>query len=297
MGSSKDCLVCDYVESARHALASTEVFFGHGTDNPLDEAVYLVYASLGLDYADPAAGQRVVIEAELELLDARLKKRLEDKVPVAYLVGEAWFAGRRFIADARALVPRSPMAELLLEGKIPFLPGKPAKILDLCCGGGCIGITAALEFPEAEVHLSDLSSEALTLAQENVSLHGLDKQVTLSQGDLFESVASGYELILCNPPYVAAEEMAEAPKEYTHEPLMALVSEDEGLALPLRILREAAEHLAPRGVLILEVGFSHPQLSARLAGIPLVWLEFAFGGEGVLAISREELLTYRDHFK
>ena len=288
--------VLNYVEAARDSLESAEVFYGHGTDNALDEAVYLVFASLGLDYADPQAGQRQLSVEERTLLDARLEQRISRRIPVAYLVGEAWFAGRRFLADARALVPRSPIAELLLEGEMPFLKEDPERVLDLCCGGGCIGITAALEYPKAKVDLADLSGEALALAQENVSLHGAGERVRLLQGDLFGPISASYEVILCNPPYVAAEEMLDVPQEYRHEPEMGLVSNDEGLELPLRILREAADYLKPQGVLILEVGFSHPQLSARLADVPLVWLEFAHGGEGVLAIVREDLLTYREHF-
>jgi ribosomal protein L3 glutamine methyltransferase len=296
MQKASDNSVLSYVEAAKNSLESAEVFYGHGTDNALDEAVYLVFASLGLDYADPHSGQRQLSVEERTLLDARLEQRISRRIPVAYLVGEAWFAGRRFLADARALVPRSPIAELLLEGEMPFLQEDPERILDLCCGGGCIGITAALEYPEAQVDLADLSGEALELAQENVDLHGLSDRVTLLQGDLFGLIRATYEIILCNPPYVAAEEMLDVPQEYRHEPEMGLVSNDEGLELPLRILREAADYLKPQGVLILEVGFSHPQLSARLADVPLVWLEFAHGGEGVLAIVREDLLTYREHF-
>lgn len=296
MQQTSDDTVLSYVESARSSLESAEVFFGHGTDNALDEAVYLVFASLGLDYADPSAGQRSLSAEERALLDARLERRIRERTPVAYLVGEAWFGGRRFLADARALVPRSPLAELLLAREIPFLRGTPERMLDLCCGGGCIGITAALEFPESKVDLADLSREALALAQENVDLHEVGERVTLLHGDLFGPISAHYELILCNPPYVAAEEMLDVPQEYRHEPEMGLVCDDEGLELPLRILREAAEFLVPQGVLILEVGFSYPQLSARLRDVPLVWLEFTHGGEGVLAISREDLLSYRDHF-
>lgn len=288
--------VHDYVMATRTDFEEANLFFGHGTDNALDEAVYLVFATLGIDYDDAAAAQRVISAEEQALLESRKRERIDARVPVAYLVGEAWFGGRRFLADSRALVPRSPIAELLSDGTIPFLEQQPASVLDLCCGGGCIGLTAALEFEGARVDLAELSAEALSLASDNAALHGLSDRVRLLHSDLFERIDTRYELILTNPPYVPEAEVAALPGEYGHEPEMGLLSADEGLDLPLRILRAAADFLLPGGVLILEVGYSAPQLSARLASVPLVWLEFARGGEGVLAITRESLLLYREAF-
>ncbi len=288
--------VDDYIQATFEKFQEAGIFFGHGTDNALDEAVYLVFATLGLDYDDGAAGSRRLSSAEIETLNTRRLDRIESRTPMAYLVGEAWFGGRRFLADSRALIPRSPIAELLIEKSLPFLDREPESILDLCCGGGCIGITAALEFDGACVDLADLSAEALELARENVTLHGLGREIRTLQSDLFDSIHSSYDLILSNPPYVPAEEVAELPAEYGHEPELGLLSDDEGLAIPLRILREAPNYLRDRGLLVLEVGHSHLQLSERLAGVPLLWLDFAYGGEGVLAITREDLLLYRESF-
>ena len=289
--------VGEYVERTSAVFDGAELFYGHGTDNAFDEAVYLVFATLDIAFDDPEAYSRVIARDECDLLDSRVADRVENHTPVAYLVGQAWFGGMRFIADARALIPRSPLAEFIAEGCAPFVSYTPERILDLCCGGGCIGILAAHQFPLARVDLADLSAEALALARENVSLHTLADRVNLRQSNLFEALEGRYDLMLSNPPYVPLDEVLCLPPEYSHEPSLGLISEDDGLAIPLQILREAPDYLSDGGVLVMEVGYSVEQLSARLAQVPLLWLEFAHGGEGVLAITRDELLRYRDQFK
>lgn len=289
--------VGEYVERASAVFDGAELFYGHGTDNAFDEAVYLVFATLDIAFDDPDAYSRVIARDECDLLDSRVADRVENHTPVAYLVGQAWFGGMRFIADARALIPRSPLAEFIAEGCAPFVSSTPERILDLCCGGGCIGILAAHQFPVARVDLADLSADALALARENVSLHTLVDRVNLRQSNLFEALEGRYDLMLSNPPYVPLDEVLGLPPEYSHEPSLGLISEDDGLAIPLQILREAPDYLSDGGVLVMEVGYSVEQLSARLAQVPLLWLEFAHGGEGVLAITRDELLRYRDQFK
>lgn len=289
--------VGEYVERASAVFDGAELFYGHGTDNAFDEAVYLVFATLDIAFDDPDAYSRVIARDECDLLDSRVADRVENHTPVAYLVGQAWFGGMRFIADARALIPRSPLAEFIAEGCAPFVSSTPERILDLCCGGGCIGILAAHQFPLARVDLADLSADALALARENVSLHTLVDRVNLRQSNLFEALEGRYDLMLSNPPYVPLDEVLGLPPEYSHEPSLGLISEDDGLAIPLQILREAPDYLSDGGVLVMEVGYSVEQLSARLAQVPLLWLEFAHGGEGVLAITRDELLRYRDQFK
>ena len=289
--------VGEYVERTSAVFDGAELFYGHGTDNAFDEAVYLVFATLDIAFDDPEAYSRVIARDECDLLDSRVADRVENHTPVAYLVGQAWFGGMRFIADARALIPRSPLAEFIAEGCAPFVSYTPERILDLCCGGGCIGILAAHQFPLARVDLADLSADALALARENVSLHTLADRVNLRQSNLFEALEGRYDLMLSNPPYVPLDEVLCLPPEYSHEPSLGLISEDDGLAIPLQILREAPDYLSDGGVLVMEVGYSVEQLSARLAQVPLLWLEFAHGGEGVLAITRDELLRYRDQFK
>jgi len=289
--------VGQYVERTGAVFDEAELFYGHGTDNGYDEAVYLVFASLNIPFDDPTAYSRELSPQECELLDSRVEARISKRTPVAYLVGQAWFGGLRFIADARALIPRSPFAEFIAGGCAPFVAMPPSRILDLCCGGGCIGLFAAHQFPEAKVDLADLSDDALALAQENVALHNAAARVTTLQSDLFAALDGCYDLILSNPPYVPLDEVLDLPTEYRHEPALGLVSEDDGLAIPLKILREAPDYLTEDGVLVMEVGYSHEQLSQRLIEVPLLWLEFANGGEGVFAITRDELLRYREQFK
>ena len=289
--------VGQYVERISAVFDEAELFYGHGTDNGYDEAVYLVFASLDISFDDPSAYAREISPQDREIVDARVEERISKRTPVAYLVGQAWFGGMRFIADARALIPRSPLAEFIAGGCAPFVTIPPTRILDLCCGGGCIGLFAAHQFPQAKIVLADLSADALALAQENIALHKAAARVSTLQSDLFAALEGRYDLILTNPPYVPLDEMLELPSEYRHEPALGLVSDDDGLAIPLKILREAPDYLADDGVLIMEVGYSHEQLSERLIEVPLLWLEFANGGEGVFAITRDELLRYREQFK
>ena len=199
--------VGEYVERASAVFDGAELFYGHGTYNAFDEAVYLVFATLDIAFDDPEAYSRVIARDECDLLDSRVADRVEKHTPVAYLVGQAWFGGMRFIADARALIPRSPLAELIAEGCAPFVSHPPERILDLCCGGGCIGILAAHQFLLARVDLADLSADALSLARENVSLHTLADRVSLRQSNLFEALEGRYDLMLSNPPYVPLDEV------------------------------------------------------------------------------------------
>jgi ribosomal protein L3 glutamine methyltransferase len=239
---------------------------------------------------------RELAPSELKRLEALGQRRIEEHVPVAYLVGEAWFAGMPFAVNEHVLIPRSPIAELIQQHFATLLPREPERILDLCTGSGCIGIAAALEFPGAMVELADISEEALVLARRNVERYGLQERVQVMHSDLFAGLAATYDLILTNPPYVSQDEVNELPPEYRHEPALGLVSADEGLEIPLRILRDAPDWLTEDGVLILEVGYSSAVLSERLPQVPLQWLEFANGGEGICRMTRKQLLDYRDCF-
>jgi ribosomal protein L3 glutamine methyltransferase len=274
-----------------------DLFYGHGTDNAWDEAVYLVFCALQIPFdSNDDIMSRELAPSELKRLEALGQRRIEEHVPVAYLVGEAWFAGIPFAVNEHVLIPRSPIAELIQQHFATLLPREPERILDLCTGSGCIGIAAALEFPGAMVELADISEEALVLARRNVERYGLQERVQVMHSDLFAGLAATYDLILTNPPYVSQDEVNELPPEYRHEPALGLVSADEGLEIPLRILRDAPDWLTEDGVLILEVGYSSAVLSERLPQVPLQWLEFANGGEGICRMTRKQLLDYRDCF-
>ncbi|MBT8147062.1 MAG: 50S ribosomal protein L3 N(5)-glutamine methyltransferase [Gammaproteobacteria bacterium] len=290
--------VKDYIDELSRRFESAEIFFGHGTANARDEACYLVFASLGLSWDDYAAEMQKEIAAEnLDVLETKARVRIEQRVPTAYLTGVAWFAGFPFRSDERALVPRSPIAELLENRLDPLLEAEPRKILDLCCGGGCIGIAAALIFPDASVDLADISADALELAGENVALHELDDRARLVSSNLFQGLsATCYDLVLCNPPYVGDAEYKSLPTEFNHEPEMGLVSQQNGLEIPLRILHQAADYLSDQGILVMEVGDSCQALSERCPGVPFLWLEFEHGGEGVFMLTRSQLLEYRERF-
>jgi ribosomal protein L3 glutamine methyltransferase len=278
-------------------LDSADLCYGHGTDNPVDEAFYLIYGLLGIDFADEQAAQRELKPAQEAMLEAALQRRIIERVPTAYLVGRAWFAGHEFYCDERALVPRSPLAELIGGQFEPLLHEPASKVLDLCTGGGSIGIATALLWPDCEVDLLDISADALDLAKKNIALHGLGSRVRAIESNLFDAIDSRYDLIVANPPYVSVQEYDDLPAEFASEPSLGLISVDAGLQIPLKILRDSVDHLSAEGLLVMEVGYSHPQLSERLGQVPLLWLEFEQGGEGVLALTARQLQQYREQFK
>ena len=274
-------------------LDEAGVAFGHGTDNPWDEAVQLVLGVLDLEDG-PEVAERPLAAADWETIAALLERRIDERCPLPYLLGEAHFAGLRFRCDRRALVPRSPLAELIEGAYAPWYAGPaPTRLLDLCCGGGCLGIAAAVTAPGLSVVLADLDSDALALAAENVALHGVEDRVRLCRSDGFEGLAGErFDIILCNPPYVDAEDLAGMPAEYRHEPAAGLGAGADGLDLVRRLLPVAAEHLADQGLLLLEVGNSWPALEACYPRFPFTWVELERGGHGVAALTAQEL---RDH--
>lgn len=297
MGSlmSNDVSVQTYVEQLAKKFEAAELFFGHGTDNAYDEAVYFTFVLLGIGFDGPFdADNQMLSEEQISLLDAAAVRRVEEHVPVAYLVGKAWFAGYEFFSDNRALVPRSPIAELIGNHFAGLIIQEPARILDMCTGSGCIGIAAALAYPEANVDLADVSKPALELADANIALHDLGNRVTTIHSDCFSAVTQSYDLILCNPPYVSFEEYAELPPEYSREPQLGLVSENNGLDLPIRLLEQASAFLAPDGVLVMEVGFSEEALTNALPELPMLWLDFANGGSGVFSLKAEQLRSFSE---
>lgn len=287
--------ILNCVEQLCSRFEQADLHYGHGTDNPWDEAVYLVFAVLNIafeqDDADAKALEaREIGETDRQRIDSLAEQRIKQRVPVAYLVKQAWFAGLPFYVDERVLIPRSPIAELILHLYEPLISRPPARVLDLCTGSGCIGLATAVAFPYARVDLADISAEALNVARINISRLGLESRVSAVESDLFQGLHGTYDLIVSNPPYVSADEVAALPAEYQHEPELGLLSDDDGLAIPLRILREAPAYLSEQGMLIVELGYSWELLADRYPDLPVLWLDFDSGGEGVFAISRDALI-------
>jgi len=288
--------VRDFIRYAVTHFNQANLVYGHGTDNGWDEAVNLVLSALHLppDIDNNVLDARLTV-AEKGRLAEKIKRRVEERVPVPYLVNEAWFAGLNFYVDERVIIPRSPIAELLEDELSPWVEAENVQnILDMCTGSGCIAISAALTFPEALVDAVDKSEEALQVAQINVKRFGLEENVTLIHSDVFDALSGKrYDIIISNPPYVGKAEYDALPAEYTHEPQLSLLCGDDGLNVVRKILAQAESHLTPTGILIVEVGYSQELLEAEYQGVPFTWLQFERGGEGVFLLTAEELREFR----
>ena len=299
MSPSRLRSVRDHIRWAVSRFHEAGLFFGHGTDNAWDDARQLVLGALHLPFeiADAYLDCRLEEDEQQHLLEL-IRRRVEERVPTAYLLGEAWFCGLPFVVDERVLVPRSPIAELIGSQFEPWLPVTPARILDLCTGSGCIGIACAYAFPEAEVVLGDLSFDALEVANQNIERHGLEERVYTVQGDGFAGLpGQRFDLIVSNPPYVDAEDFADMPAEYHHEPELGLACGDDGLDLVRRMLAEAADHLTEKGLLIVEVGNSQVHVEALYPEVDFTWLEFEQGGHGVFLLAAAQCREYQKLFR
>lgn len=284
--------IADCVRWGAGRLRASRVLIGHSEDNPLDEARSLVLHALHLPARLPATfAQSRLLESEVEAAQALIEKRIAERIPAAYLIGSAEFAGLSLRSDARALVPRSPIAELIQSGFQPWLGRRSVEhALDLCCGGGSIAIGMAVHRPDWQVDGLDLSADALALAKENRALHHLEKRLRLIQSDLFSALGDEvYELIVSNPPYITDAEYAAMPGEYRHEPKLGLTSGSDGCDATLRILRDAPRHLAADGLLIVEVGEAERALKRLLPDLPMHWIEFSVGQMGVFALDARDL--------
>ncbi|MGW8304955.1 MAG: 50S ribosomal protein L3 N(5)-glutamine methyltransferase [Achromobacter pulmonis] len=285
----------DLIRYGVSRLNAAQVALGHGSDNAWDETVYLVLHALHLplDTLEPFLDARVLSEERnrvLELID----RRVTERVPAAYLTNEAWLRGHRFYVDARVIVPRSPIAELLDEGLSPWVQDPQAvdSVLDMCTGSGCLAILAALTFPHAQVDAVDVSSDALEVARRNVDDYGLGDRLALHQSNLFDALPERqYDVIVCNPPYVNSGSMDVLPQEYRHEPHLALAGGADGMDLVRRILQAAPRYLSENGVLVLEIGHEREFFEAAFPELSPVWLDTAEASDQLLLLTREQLTT------
>lgn len=283
--------VLELIERSSARLEQAGVSFGQGTTNAFDEAAWLVLwrLNLPLDGLDDVA-DRVLDEPAIARVDALIARRIETRQPAAYLTGEAWLQGVPFSVDERCIVPRSLIAEVLADGTIDaWLHGPPARVLDLCTGSASLAVLAAQRWPAASVDAVDLSHDALKLARINVDRHDLSERIALHQGDGFGALRDRYDLILCNPPYVNASSMATLPPEFRAEPALALAGGDDGMDFVRRLLRNAAMHLQPHGVLVLEIGHERDHFDATFTPIEVVSLPTSEGDDAVLLLTREAL--------
>lgn len=282
----------DFLRWATSRFNEAGLYYGHGTDSAWDEAVALILPALHLPHdIDRSILDAHLTPSECDKLSQLIQRRVVDRIPVAYLTHEAWFAGLSFYVDERVLIPRSPIAELIAEQFEPWINAdRVHTILDLCTGSGCIAIACAKAFPDAEIHASDISTEALAVAKINQLRHEVTEQVILHQSDLFTDLPElKYDIIVSNPPYVDKADMDALPAEYLHEPALGLAAGVDGLDVVVTILKQAQRYLNPQGILVVEVGNSEYALAERFPEIPFTWLEFQNGGGGVFLLTKEQL--------
>ena len=287
----------DFMRWGASQFVEADLSYSHGLSSPLDESVYLVLRTLRLPADTPEIyWQSKLTISEKEYIVTIFKKRIEEKMPAAYIMNEGWFAGLQFYVDERVLIPRSPIAELVESQFIPWInPDEVESILDLCTGCGCIGIACAYAFPQASIDLSDLSEDALVVANRNIVQHDASNRITTHQSDLFDYLlkdgaqSKQYDIIVSNPPYVDVEDMTGLADEFKHEPELALSSGNDGLSFTKRLLKEAANFLTDQGVLVVEVGNSQYELVEMYPEVPFQWVDFERGGDGVFVLTKQDL--------
>lgn len=289
--------VIELIESGAAQLAQAGVSFGHGTTNAFDEAAWLVLWQLGLPLDSPLEGpdsvaNRPVAPEKYAQAASLLIARIETRKPAAYLTHEAWLQGVPFYVDERAIVPRSLIAEVLVNGAIdPWLSETTHRVLDLCTGNGSLAILAAMAFPDVVVDAADISTDALAVARINVNKHKLQDRITLLTSDGLAGVSGPYDLIVCNPPYVNAQSMATLPEEFKAEPTLALAGGADGMDFIRQLLRDVPEHMTVQAVLLLEIGNERPHFEAAFPSLEVVWLETSAGEDQVLLVTREALIV------
>jgi ribosomal protein L3 glutamine methyltransferase len=289
----------DLITAQSARLKQAGVSFGHGTTNAFDEAAWLVLWALGLplDALEAKAKQELPADQQAKA-EALVTQRIDTRQPAAYLTREAWLQNVPFYVDERSIVPRSFIAELLADGEgtgtlDAWLSDTTHQVLDLCTGNGSLAVIAAMAYPEIVVDATDISDDALAVAQINVDKHAMGKRITLLRSDLFKAVRGPYDLILCNPPYVNTQSMQALPAEYRAEPALALAGGDDGMDLVRTILREAPKHMTVDAVLVLEIGNERAHFEHAFRRLEVAWLETTAGDDQVLLVTREALASYR----
>jgi ribosomal protein L3 glutamine methyltransferase len=300
MKNTETSTVAAMLKFGQTTFESQGIHFGHGTTCAWDEAVCLLSFALDLP---PSPGRSVL--AQVLSMDEQLKikalfeRRISERIPAPYLTGQAWFCGLPFIVDQRVIVPRSPIGALIGERFQPWCKTQPIQILDLCTGGGCIGIACAYAFQDAQIVLTDISADAIAVATMNIAGHDVGDRVTAVVSDLFAGLDSEkrFDLIVSNPPYVDLDDLASMPEEYQYEPALALASGNDGLDFTRRLLREAEHYLTQDGVLVVEVGNSSQALGLAFPKVSFVWIDFDEGDGGVFMLTRQELVEHRESFQ
>ncbi len=289
----------DFIRFTVSCLRQHDVFLGHGSNDPFAEASALVMQTLGLEWsADPEILDAKLLPQERKAVLDLVRRRVNERIPLAYLLNLAYFAGLPFYVDERVLVPRSPIAELIENEFEGLISQEPERILDLCTGSACIAIAMAKAFPEAIVDATDISLDAISVAALNIEFHELQDQVNLIESNVFQMLlGQRYDLIVSNPPYVDAEDMSDLPQEFLHEPELGLASGRDGLDLTRTILANAADYLTDNGLLIVEVGNSSWALEQSFPDVPFLWLEFERGGQGVFALTAAQCKEYQALFQ
>ena len=291
--------IVDFIRFAITAFNQHDVYYGHGTQNAWEEAHRLVFTALSMPLDIPIEEQQIFYPCNITIDEKALildwiNARCEEAIPLPYLSHQAWFGGMPFYIDERALIPRSPFAELISRRFTPHLPNdvEPTLILDMCTGSGCIAIALAHQFENAQVDAVDIDSDALDVASINIEQYQLENRVFAMQSDLFSQLAEQkYDLVVVNPPYVDADDMADLPREYKHEPVSALASGDDGLDLTLALLKKAADHMSCDAWLFVEVGNSEVNFAARFKDFKVTWCDLSHGGSGIFAINRRDLVA------
>ena len=289
----------DLITAQSARLKKAGVSFGHGTTNAFDESAWLVLFALGMPLdALEVQARRELTADELERAEQLVARRIETRQPAAYLTGEAWLQNVPFHVDARTIVPRSFIAELLADGESEgildaWLTDETRSVLDLCTGNGSLAVIAALAYPEVQVDATDISADALAVARINVDRHKLANRITLIECDLFERAHGPYDLIVCNPPYVNTCSMQALPAEYQAEPALALAGGEDGMDLVRRILRDAPEHMTPDAVLVLEIGNERAHFEHAFRRLEVAWLDTSAGADQVLLATRKALAGWR----